>query len=61
MPVQSITASQIALASDPQFAKVSLDDVIKTMWQTAEDMNSKYKETAEGGLAVQIPVSMADC
>ena len=59
--MKAITASQIALASDPQFAKVSLDDVIKTMWQTAEDMNSKYKETAEGGLAVQIPVSMADC
>jgi len=31
------------------------------MWETALDMNSKYKETAEGGLAVQIPVSMADC
>jgi len=59
--MKAITAAQIALASDPQFAKVSLDDVIKTMWQTAEDMNSKYKETAEGGLALQIPVSMADC
>ncbi|MDZ7605301.1 MAG: L-serine ammonia-lyase [Cyclobacteriaceae bacterium] len=59
--MKAITASQIALASEPQFAKVSLDDVIKTMWHTAGDMNSKYKETAEGGLAVQIPVSMADC
>lgn len=59
--MKAITASQIALASDPQFAKVSLDDVIKTMWQTAGDMNSKYKETAEAGLAVQIPVSMPDC
>ncbi len=59
--MKAITASQIALASDPHFAKVSLDAVIKTMWQTAEDMNSKYKETAEGGLAVQIPVSIADC
>ncbi len=59
--MKAITASQIALASDPLMAKVSLDGVIKTMWQTAEDMNSKYKETSEGGLAINIPVSMPDC
>jgi L-serine dehydratase len=59
--MKAITASQIALASDPSLAKVSLDDVIKTMWNTAEDMNSKYKETAEGGLAINIPVSIPDC
>ena len=59
--MKAITASQIALASDPLMAKVSLDGVIKTMWHTAEDMNSKYKETAEGGLAINIPVSMPDC
>ena len=59
--MKAITASQIALASDPVMAKVSLDDVIKTMHQTAEDMNSKYKETAEAGLAINIPVSVPDC
>lgn len=59
--MKAITASQIAIASDPFYAKVSLDDVIKTMWQTAEDMNSKYKETSEGGLAINIPVSFPDC
>jgi L-serine dehydratase len=59
--MKAITASQIALASDPFYAKVSLDEVIKTMWQTAEDMNSKYKETSEGGLAINIPVSFPDC
>lgn len=59
--MKAITASQIALASDPEFAKVSLDAVIKTMWNTAVDMNSKYKETSEGGLAVNIPVSLAEC
>jgi len=59
--MKAITASQIALASDPLMAKVSLDDVIKTMHQTAEDMNSKYKETAEAGLAINIPVSIPDC
>lgn len=59
--MKAITASQIALASDPHFAKVSLDDVIKTMWNTARDMNSKYKETSEGGLALNIPVNFPDC
>ena len=34
--------------------KVSLDKVIKTMWRTGADMSSKYKETARGGLAVNI-------
>jgi len=59
--MKAITASQIAMASDPFYARVSLDDVIKTMWDTAEDMNSKYKETSEGGLAINIPVSFPDC
>lgn len=34
---------------------VSLDVVIETMRQTGEDMSSRYKETAEGGLAVNVP------
>jgi L-serine dehydratase len=59
--IKAITASNIALESDPSSAKVSLDDVIKTMWQTALDMNSKYKETSEGGLATNISVNMAEC
>ena len=45
--IKAITASQLALQSTPDFAKVSLDGVIKTMWDTAKDMNTKYKETAE--------------
>lgn len=40
--------------------KVSLDKVIATMWNTALDMNSKYKETADGGLAVQLPLSLSE-
>lgn len=59
--MKAITASQIAMANDPFYARVSLDEVIKTMWNTAEDMNSKYKETSEGGLAINIPVSFPDC
>lgn len=59
--IKAITASQLALQSTPDFAKVSLDGVIKTMWDTALDMNSKYKETADGGLAMHIPISLSEC
>ncbi len=59
--IKAITASQLALQSSPDYAKVSLDGVIKTMWDTALDMNSKYKETADGGLAVNIPISLSEC
>lgn len=59
--IKAITASQLALQSTPDFAKVSLDTVIKTMWETARDMSFKYKETAEGGLAVHIPISLSEC
>jgi L-serine dehydratase len=59
--IKAITASQLALQSSPDYAIVSLDKVIKTMWETALDMNSKYKETADGGLAIQIPISLPEC
>ncbi len=59
--IKAITASQLALQSTPDFAKVSLDAVISTMWSTAQDMNSKYKETSDGGLAVQIPLGLKEC
>ena len=59
--IKAITASQLALQSSPDFAKVSLDKVIKTMWDTALDMNSKYKETSDGGLAINIPISLPEC
>lgn len=59
--IKAITACQLALQSTPDFGIVSLDKVIKTMWETAQDMNSKYKETSDGGLAVHIPISLADC
>lgn len=59
--IKAITACQLALQSAPDYARVSLDGVIKTMWDTAMDMNSKYKETADGGLAVNIPLSLSEC
>ncbi|WP_337059030.1 L-serine ammonia-lyase [Elizabethkingia meningoseptica] len=57
--IKAITASNIALESNPDNARVSLDQVIKSMWETALDMNTKYKETSEGGLAVA--VNVAEC
>lgn len=59
--IKAITAAQLALQSKPDFAVVSLDKVIHTMWNTALDMNVKYKETADGGLATQIPIALAEC
>lgn len=59
--IKAITASQLALQSNPYNAKVSLDHVVSTMWHTALDMNHKYKETAEGGLALHIPLSLPEC
>lgn len=57
--IKAINAAELALETDFKNAKVPLDKVINTMWETAKDMNSKYKETSEGGLAVA--VNMADC
>ncbi|HAH55983.1 MAG TPA: L-serine ammonia-lyase [Flavobacterium sp.] len=57
--LKAINAAELALETNPKNAKVPLDKVIDTMWQTAKDMNNKYKETSQGGLAVA--VNMADC
>lgn len=57
--IKAINAAELALDSDPADAKISLDKVVQTMWETAKDMNSKYKETSEGGLAVG--VFLSDC
>ncbi|WP_316799229.1 L-serine ammonia-lyase [Pedobacter frigidisoli] len=59
--IKAITASQLALQSNPDKAKVSLDAVVNTMWETALDMNAKYKETSDGGLATNIPISLPEC
>lgn len=59
--IKAITAAQLSLQSKPDDAIVSLDKVIETMWQTALDMNHKYKETADGGLAIQISINLPEC
>ena len=61
--VKAIAASDLALAGDGQFM-ISLDQVIDTVRETGRDMDSRYKETARGGLAIhglKIPVTAVEC
>ena len=61
--VKAINSARMALRGDGEHF-VSLDKVIKTMRDTGADMKTKYKETARGGLAVnvlEIPVSVIEC
>ncbi len=51
--VKAINAARMALASEGE-QRVSLDQVIETMWQTGRDMQARYKETALAGLAVNV-------
>lgn len=51
--VQAVTAARMAVRGDGEH-KVSLDKVIKTMRETGADMKDKYKETARGGLALNV-------
>jgi len=61
--IKAISAARMALRGDGTHF-VSLDKVIKTMRDTGRDMQEKYKETARGGLAVnviEVPVNIIDC
>lgn len=57
--IKAINASRLALRGNG-IHHVSLDSVIETMFQTGKDMQSKYKETAEGGLAINA-VNVVEC
>lgn len=61
--VKAISAARMALRGDGSHY-VSLDQVIRTMRDTGRDMQEKYKETARGGLAVnvvEVPVNIIEC
>jgi L-serine dehydratase len=61
--IKAISAARMALRGDGKHC-VSLDKVIKTMRDTGKDMKDKYKETARGGLAVnvfEVPVNIIEC
>ncbi|HCH50874.1 MAG TPA: L-serine ammonia-lyase [Proteus sp.] len=51
--VQAVNSSRMALrrVSDP---RICLDKVIETMYETGKDINSKYRETSQGGLAIKV-------
>ncbi len=59
--VKAINAAELAVGGDPADAKVSLTDVIATLRETAEDMSDRYKETSQGGLAVNVSVRIPEC
>jgi L-serine dehydratase len=52
---KAVNAARMALRGDGVH-HVSLDQVVETMRQTGADMSTKYKETAMGGLAVNVPL-----
>lgn len=58
--IQAINACRLAMHGDGS-GRVSLDQVIQTMYQTGVDMKHHYKETSEGGLAIFVPVSTVEC
>ena len=51
--IKAINASRIAINGSGEH-RVSLDEVIATMWETGKNMSSIYKETSKGGLAVNV-------
>ncbi len=61
--IKAIAAATLAEQTDPTRVRVTLDEVIEAMWDTAEQMSDRYKETALGGLAIKLklPVGFADC
>jgi L-serine dehydratase len=59
--IKAITAANLAIEGNPNDMKVNLDTIIKTMWDTAQAMDNKYKETSEGGLAMNISVGSPEC
>lgn len=59
--LKAISAAVLACESDPAHARVSLDEVIGAMWDTAREMNDRYKETSLGGLAVKLSVRVTEC
>lgn len=51
--VKAVNAARMALMRTSE-ARVSLDKVIETMYETGKDMNDKYRETSRGGLAIKV-------
>lgn len=59
--LKAISAAVLAINGEPAQARVSFDEVVATMWETAQQMNERYKETSLGGLAVNLSVRIVEC
>ncbi|MEL6348204.1 MAG: L-serine ammonia-lyase [Myxococcota bacterium] len=59
--LKAISAAVLAINSDPAAARVSFDEVVDVMWDTAQKMDERYKETALGGLANRLSVRLVEC
>ncbi|MCP9235458.1 L-serine ammonia-lyase [Lewinella sp. JB7] len=59
--MKAITAANLALTGNAANAVVHFDAVVATMWETAQFMHTRFKETAEGGLAVNVSVALPEC
>jgi L-serine dehydratase len=59
--IKAIMAANLAFETEPNSAKITLDNVVETMLETAKDMSHKYKETSTGGLATKITVNIPEC
>ncbi len=59
--LKAINAAKLAMRADGKSHRVSLDAVIRAMRETGENMKSIYKETSEGGLALQVSVAAPAC
>ena len=57
----AVNAARMALFEESEPGFVSLDQVVETMRSTGADMSEKYKETARGGLAVNVGVNVVEC
>ncbi|RAV33682.1 L-serine ammonia-lyase [Corynebacterium heidelbergense] len=57
---KAINCAKMALRGDGEH-HVTLDEVIETMRQTGADMSDRYKETASGGLAINVAVNVPEC
>jgi len=58
--VKAVTAASLALKGDGQHF-MPLDNCVEAMRQTGLDMMERYKETSEGGLAINVPVNVPEC
>ena len=61
LPAARIVSLDDLISTRNDCHRVEVHTVIRSMWQTSLDMNTKYMETSEGSLALQIPANLGEC